>query len=109
MDYQKFTSPDKNKCRRNTKIRIYETPNPSDFKFRPIVARPSCLTNRLSKLIDILLQPFLSKIKIYFRDNIDFLNTIPEKIDPNTLIVTFDVTNLYSNIPYELGKQAIAF
>ena len=30
-------------------------------------------------------------------------------IDPNTLIATFDVTNLYSNIPHELGKQAISF
>ena len=30
-------------------------------------------------------------------------------MDPNTLIVTFDVTNLFSNIPHELGKQAISF
>ena len=29
---------------------------------------------------------------------------MPEKIDPNTLIATFDVT-----IPHELGKQAISF
>ena len=39
-------------------------------------------------------------------DNKDFLNSTPEKIDPNTLIATFDVTNLYINIPHELGKQA---
>ena len=37
--------------------------NPSDLKFRPIVAGPSCPTSRPSKLIDILLQPFLNKIK----------------------------------------------
>ena len=30
-------------------------------------------------------------------------------VDPNTLIVAYDVTNLYSNIPHELGKQAISF
>ena len=42
-------------------------------------------------------------------DNIDFLNAIPEKMCPNTLIATFDVTDLYSNIPYELGKPAISF
>ena len=43
------------------------------------------------------------------KDNIDFLNSIPEKIDPNTHTATFDITNLYSNIPHELGKQAISF
>ena len=49
------------------------------------------------------------KKKNYIKDNIDFINSIPEKIDPNTLIATFDVTNLYSNIPHELGKQTISF
>ena len=84
--------------------------NPSDLKFRPIVAGPSCPTSRLSKLIDILLQPFLNKIKSYMKDNIDFLKFhIRKKNDPNTLIATFDVTNLYSNIPHELEKQAISF
>ena len=91
------------------KSEYIEIPNPSDLKFRPFVAGPSCTTSRLSKLIDILLQPFLNKIKSYIKDNIDFLNSIPEKIDPNTLITTFDVTNLYSNIPHELGKQTISF
>ena len=32
-----------------------------------------------------------------------------KKTDPNTLMVTFDVTNLYCNIIYELEKQAITF
>ena len=52
---------------------------------------------------------FLNEIKIHIKNNIDFLNSIPEKIDTNILIATFDVTNLYSNVPYELGKQAISF
>ena len=86
-----------------------EIPNTSDLKLRPTVAGPSRPTSRLSKLIDILLQTFLNKIKSYIKDNIDFLNSIPEKIDLNTLRATFDVTNLYSNIPHELGKQANSF
>ena len=61
------------------KSEYLEIPNPGDLKFRPIVAGLSCPTSRLSKLIDILLQPFLKKIKSYIRDNIDFLNSIPEK------------------------------
>ena len=67
------------------------------------------MTNRLSKLIDILLQPFLNKIKSFIRDNIQFLNSIPLKIDSNILIVTFDITNLYSNIPHGLGIKAVSF
>ena len=77
--------------------------------FSHTVAGPSCPTNGLSKLIDISLQPSRNNIKRYIRDSIDFLNSIPEKIDPNTLIVTFDVTNLWMSILHELGKQAIAY
>ena len=35
------------------------------------------------------------------------MKSIPEKIDPTLLIVTFNVRNLYSNILQELGQQAI--
>ena len=87
---------------------IKKIPN-SDLKFRPILARPSYPTSRLSKLMDILLHPFQNKMKSYIRDSIDFLNSIPEKIDSNTLIVTIDDTNICSNILPELGKQAISF
>ena len=60
-------------------------------------------------MTDILLQPFLGKINSYVRDDIQFLNFIPQQTDPNTLLATFDVTSLYSNIPHELGKQAIEY
>ena len=86
-----------------------EIPNPNDFKFRLIVAGPLCPSSRFSKRKVILLQPFVNKIKSYVKDNIDFLKSIPEKIHPNALIATFDVTNLYSNIPHELGKRTISF
>ena len=91
------------------KSKCIEIPNPSDLKFRPIIAGPSGPTSRLNKLIDILLHLFLNKMKSYIKDNIDFLNSIPEKIDPNTLIAIFDVTNLYSNVLHQLRKQAISF
>ena len=39
------------------KSEYIEIPDLSDLKFRPIVAVPSCPTKRLSKLIDMLLQP----------------------------------------------------
>ena len=37
-------------------------------------------------------------MKCCIRDNIHFLNYIPQNIDPDTLIILFDVANLYSNI-----------
>ena len=68
--------------RRNKNSRIVETQkseyieilNPSDLKLRPIAEGPSCPTSRLSKLIDILLQPFLYKIKRYSSDEVHLLN-----------------------------------
>ena len=75
----------------------------------------SCPTNRLSKLIDILLQPFLNKIKSYIRENIDFLNSIPEKLIPThsychtmygTYIVCICVYGIYI-VPYMFSDERI--
>ena len=66
-------------------------------------------TNRLSKVIDIHLQPLPYKIKSYIRNYIHFLNSIPQKTDPNTFMVTFDVTNLYSNIPWNQKNRTSYF
>lgn len=43
------------------------------------------------------------------RDDLDFLNQIPEQIDKNTLLVSFDVVGLYTNIPHDLGLIAIEY
>ena len=91
------------------KSEYIELLEPKDLKFRPIVAGPSCPTHRLSNITDILLQPFLEKVKSYTRDNLHFLNLLPQHTDPDTLLVTFDVTSLYSNIPHDLGKRAISY
>ena len=48
--------------------------DPEDLRFRPIVAGPACETHRLSNLIEVLLKPFIEKVKRYLRDDIDFLN-----------------------------------
>ena len=37
---------------------IISAVDPSDLKLRPIVAGPSCPTNRLSELLDKILQPY---------------------------------------------------
>lgn len=83
--------------------------NPDDLKFRPIVAGPACPTSRLSNLIDILLQPFTNLIKSYIKDSTHFLKSLPNTVENETLITTFDVSSLYSNIPHDLGKKAISY
>ena len=85
----------------------YERFVSEDLRFRPIVAGPACETHRLSNLIDILLKPIIEKVKSYVRDDIDFLNYIPKTVQSNTLLVSFDIVNLYTNIPHELGIEQL--
>ena len=82
---------------------------PIDLKVRPIVAGPMCPTRPLSALIDILLKPFVTHLNSYIRDNLDFLKQCSRVNSENTILVTFDVTSLYTNIPHDYGLQAIAY
>ena len=84
-------------------------PPPQDLKFRPIVAGPTSPTHRLSNFIDIILKPLCKNIPSYIRDDLDFLNQIPEQITENTILVSFDVVSLYTSIPHDLGLEAITF
>ena len=59
------------KCQK-TYSTYLELKDPSDLKFRPIVAGPNCETHRLSNLIDLLLKPFIKHVKSYVRDDLDF-------------------------------------
>lgn len=83
--------------------------SPTDLKVRPIVAGPTCETHRISNLLDILLKPFIANIRSYVRDTVDFLNTLPKQVSQDSVFVSFDATNLYSNIPHELGLEAIEY
>ena len=82
---------------------------PNDLKFRPIVAGPQCETHRLSEFLDILLRPFTNNVQSYIRDTMDFLAQLPSRTTENTMLVSFDVVNLYSNIPHNLGLEAIDY
>ena len=96
-------------------IKIYE---PSDLTLQPIVADPTCPTCRLSNLVDILLKPFLIHIKSlktilikdnHVKDNLDFLAKCARENKWDTILTTFDVEGLYSNIPLEYGPAAIEY
>ena len=80
---------------------------PDDLPMRPIVAGPNCVTSRLSNLLDVLLKPFLKHVKSYVRDDIDFLNKVPKNITESKVLLTLDVTNMYTNIDNNLGREPI--
>ena len=84
-------------------------PHPKDFKLRPIVAGPTCETHRISNFLDILLKPYLKYVKSYVKDDIDILCYIPRQVSKDTILASFDVVNLYSNIPHEYGLEAISY
>ena len=76
---------------------------------RPIVAGPNCVTSRLSNFLDILMKPCFKKIKSFARDDIDFLEKLPRNTDDKKILLTLDVTNMYTNIDNKLGKEAIKY
>ena len=80
-----------------------------DSKLRPIIAGPACLTNRLSNLIDILLKPLVKHVPSFLRDTTNFLKQIPTTVPDDTLLVSFDVESLYSNICNALGIEAVTY
>ena len=84
---------------------IIEFFEPNDLTVRPIVASPKCLTRKLSQLIDMLLKPFLKRIKIFIRYSLDFLIKCPRDVDEDTEIVTFDIIILYASIPNDFGLE----
>ena len=90
------------KCAESS-TQIIQINDVTDLKLRPIIAGPQCLTHRLSNLIDIVLRPLTKRVKSYLRDTMDFLNHLPEHIPEDTILASFDVESLYSNIPHDLG------
>ena len=82
---------------------------PTDLKLRPIIAGPVCPTHRLSNLIDIILKPLCTYVPSFIRDDIDFLSHLPENAHSDSILVSFYVTSLYTNIPHDLGIEAMKF
>lgn len=82
---------------------------PDDLKLRPIVAGPACPTHRLSHFIDVILQPMVSNVQSWVRDDMHVLNKLPEHVGEESKVATFDVEALYSNIHHNLGLEAVKY
>ncbi|KAL5013459.1 hypothetical protein ScPMuIL_007729 [Solemya velum] len=92
-----------------TKLPYIEMMKPDNLKLRPIVAGPANKTHRLSSFLDLLLKTFLKHIPSYIRDDIDFLQHLPQSVEEDTVLVTLDVVGLYSNIPHDFGIKALEY
>ena len=79
---------------------------------RPVVSANSCATEKISALVDIFTKPIVPHIPSYIKDTGHFLKVlrdIPGDLPPNTLLCTLDVSSLYTNIPNEEGRRAVAY
>ena len=70
----------------------------------PITSGCEGPTERISSFVHHLLQPIAKIQKSYLKDTTDFLNFIEKtKVAKDIILVSMDVTSLYTNIPQEEG------
>ena len=75
---------------------------------RPIISGCDAPTERLSCLVDKILQPIAQQQKSYLKDTTDFINFIEKtKLPKGVILVSMDVTSLYTNIPQEEGINIV--
>ena len=48
-------------------------------------------------------------VKSFIRNSTEFLNYIPSKVSPDSIVVFYGAKSLYSNITHELGLEAIEY
>ena len=82
---------------------------PEDLTVRFIVAGPNCPTKRLSTFIDTIIKPLVLHIKSYIEDSIHFLQKCSRTENDKTVLCTFDMKSLYTDIPHEYGLEAINY
>ena len=75
---------------------------------RPIVSSIDSPTERISQLLDIILQPFVQKTRSFLKDTPDFINKIIDiQLTNEDWFLSLDVVGLYTNIPHDGEINAI--
>ena len=74
---------------------------------RPIVNANHCPTEHISGSVDFFSNPFVKDLPSYVKDTTDFVKKIQSipPLNTNILLVTLNVTFLYTNIP---NKEALS-
>ncbi|XP_041472560.1 uncharacterized protein LOC121421825 [Lytechinus variegatus] len=84
---------------------IHKPGNPG----RPILSGNGSPTENISLFVDYHIKPLVSRAPSYIHDTPEFLrklNDIKDQIPETVIIVTLDVSSLYTNIPHDEGIQA---
>ena len=81
--------------------KVHKQGNPG----RPIVSSNSHTTERISQFVDHHLKPLVQITQSFIKDTTHFLNKLEQlgQLPPNALLVTLDVSSLYTNIPHNEG------
>jgi peptide-methionine (R)-S-oxide reductase len=104
-DYLYIKAPRTPKFYMLPKIHKNKLPPPG----RPIISANDCPTERISALVDHILRPYVVRITSYVKDTTHFLQILEgTKCTNNDILVTLDVTSLYTNIPNSQGLRAVA-
>lgn len=86
--------------------KIHKEGNPG----RPIVSSFNSPTERISAFVDGHLQPFVNQLNSHIKDTFHFLEKLHNLQTPlpaNSILVTVDVTALYTNISTTQGLSAV--
>ena len=76
--------------------KIHKKNNPG----RPVISSINCHTSNISKFVDYHLQEHVQNLPSYVKDTTDFINKIDDLAIPeDSILVTMDVSSLYTNIP----------
>ena len=94
---------------KRTNTEYLDVNRPNGLTFRPIIAGPRCVTSKLSNFLDIILKEYITHIPSYIRDDIHFLEKIERDISETEIMLSFDVTSMYTNIDNALGIEAITY
>ena len=73
---------------------------------RPIISGCSSPTANLSIYLDHYLRPIVQQIPSYIKNTTHFIRILKEidgQVPSNSILVTFDVKSLYTNIPHDEG------
>ena len=75
---------------------------------RPIISGCDGPTERLSSFVERLFQSIAQKQKSYLKDTTNFINLIETtRVPKNAILVSMDVTSLYTNIPQQEGVETV--
>ena len=79
---------------------------------RPIISASGSMTENIGLFVENFLREIANQHSTYLQDTPDFLRQIEalnkkEKLPPNAILVTVDVTALYTNIPQNEGLDAV--